>query len=297
MPRAVLVILLVSLGGSLFRSAAQVTATRDQDVNTTVADTASNQPKAVDVEAVTSGVPPSSEEKESRIEQNSMEMTAPLEESSGADRAGTISVSQLKLSGKAREALHKAVVAVSKKRLADAARYVERALALYPRSSEALTFRASLEAANEESREQAKEDAEKAVEYDPNYAAGYIVLGSLYNYYQRFDDASRALDRAITLSPASWQGHYEMSIALVAKGDFLGGLREAERSSRLDSQNDLNLHIVRAYAYMGLKNPAAATAELEAVRKRQPNNELLSAAQDALNKFFPDHAAHTDMQH
>ena len=296
MPRAVFAILLVSLCGSVLRGAAQeVTTTRDQDANTTVADAADSQPKAEDVEVVNSGVQPSSEK--SGTEQHSMDLAGPSGGTSGADRVGAVSVSQLKLSGKARDALRKAVDAVSKKRLADAARYVERALAIYPRSSEALTFRASLEAANENSREQAKEDAEKAVEYDPNYAAGYIVLGSLYNYYQRFDDASRALDRAITLSPTSWQGHYELSIALIAKGDFQGGLREADRSSRLDSQNDLNLHIVRAYAYMGLKNPAAATAELEFVRKREPNNQLLSAAQDALNKFFPGHAPHADVQH
>jgi hypothetical protein len=63
----------------------------------------------------------------------------------------------------------------------------------------------------------------------------------------QFDDAICTLDRAIALLSISWQVYYEMSYALLGKGDFLGALRQAERASSLGAWNYPDLHLVKAY--------------------------------------------------
>jgi tetratricopeptide (TPR) repeat protein len=135
-----------------------------------------------------------------------------------------------------------------------------------------------LEVRDTNSRERARDDAEKAIEYDANFAAGYIVLGAVYNSLGQFDDAIRTLDRAIALLPNSWQLYYEMSYALLGKGDFLGGLRQAERASSLGAGNYPDLHLVKAYCYEGLKNRSAATAEREAFRSFDQRNPVFAEA-------------------
>jgi tetratricopeptide (TPR) repeat protein len=206
---------------------------------------------------------------------------------SSPDRQAAITVGQLKLPGKARGALSKAWVAMGKEKLADAARYVEKALTLCPKSAEALTFRAALKAQDINTRQEAKADAEKAVEYDPNLGGAYVILGSIYSSLGQFDDAVRTLDRGIALLPTQWAGYYEMSIALLGKQDFVGGLRQAEKASRLEGKNYPPLHLVKAYAYMGLKNRSAAVTELNAFQRLDPDNPLLTQAKKTFNNMLP----------
>jgi tetratricopeptide (TPR) repeat protein len=201
------------------------------------------------------------------VEQSSVSPTTPSRNKSSHHRQATISAAELRVPGKARDAIRKAWFAMRENKLGDAARYIEKALSVCPQYAAALVLRATLEMQDTTSHERARDDAEKAIEYDPNYAAGYIVLGAAYNSSGQFDDAIRTLNRGIALLPTAWQGYYEMSYALLGKGDFLGGLRQAERaSSSLGSGNYPELHLVKAYCYVGLKNQSAAKAELEAFR-------------------------------
>jgi tetratricopeptide (TPR) repeat protein len=209
----------------------------------------------------------------------SVSPTTPSRNKSIPDRQATISAAELRVSGKARDAYRKAWFAMSENKLSDAARYIEKALSVCPQYAAALVLRATLEMQDTNSHERAKDDAEKAIEYDPNYAEAYIVLGSAFNSLGQFDDAIRTLDRGIVLLPASWQGHYEMSYALWGKRDFLGGLHQAERASSLGAGNYPDLHLVKAYCYEGLKNgSAAATDEREAFRSLGLRNPVLSEA-------------------
>lgn len=212
-------------------------------------------------------------------------LTAPSY-TTNTDRQATVSAVELTIPAKARDAMRKATDALKKNKLVEAAHFAERALFLCPKFPEALGLRAMLESQDAHSMQQAKADAENAVEYDPNYGVAYVVLGSIYNFLQQFDDATRALDRGISLRPTDWQGYYEMSIALIAKGDYAGGLHQAEQASKLDSQRCAELHLLKAYAYIGLKNRSAATVELETLRGLDSQNRYLAEAEQALNKAF-----------
>ncbi len=219
------------------------------------------------------------------IGENWVNLTMPPKEQSGADRRAPVSAAQLSIPGKARNALQKAWDALGKNKLVDAARYIEKALVFCPRYAEALTMRAMLELQGN-SREMALADAEKAIEYDPNYGTAYIILGSAYNSLGRFDDAVRTLDHGIAITPDTWQGYYEMSKALLAKGDSVAALHQAEKaSSLLGPLNYPALHLVKAYAYIRLKNQSAASAELEAYQRLEPQGHMSAEAKQMLEKL------------
>jgi tetratricopeptide (TPR) repeat protein len=213
-----------------------------------------------------------SQEVHIRVGQNWLNLTMPSRDVSTTDGQATVSAAQLKVPEKARNLLQKARDALSKSKLVDAARYVEKALSVFPRYAEALTLRGVLELQDNQ-HEQARADAEQAIEYDPNYGKAYIVLGSAYVCLQQIDQAIRTLDRGIAITPDSWQGYYEMSRALMAKGDFSAGLRQAEKASALTPRNFPALHVLKADAYIGLKNHVAAGTELEAYLKEEPEGQ------------------------
>lgn len=293
MKRALLALFLIGCYGSCITSAAQVGTFSDRDLAAGRASAGRGQPAPFpDIDPWSpklrnnDGIQLSGNQNSTKLARSSQD--------SNSDRKAMISVSQLKLSGKTRDALHKAWVALSKDKLGDAARYVEKALALSPQSAVALTFRASLETLDLNTMDKARADAEKAIEYDPNYGVAYLILGSVYNTHRQTDDAIRTLERGITLTPTSWQGYYEMSIALVNKGDFAGGLRQAEKALRLKPEDYANLHLVKAYSYMGLKNEAAATSELDIFRTLDPDSPVLREAQETFDKVSAIRNAHTD---
>jgi tetratricopeptide (TPR) repeat protein len=299
MTRAFLVILFVGSWGFFNTGSAQSGPSPKPNVGTAPGQSAPNQLGApADVEARHSGIPGFDDDMKTRSTLDSGNATSLSEDKSNFNRQVTISTAQLRVPGKARDALRKAWDAARKRKLGDAARYTEKALGFFPRFAEALALRATLEMQDTKSMEQAKADAENAVEYDPNYGAAYVVLGSIYNYFRQFDDATRTLDRGIALTPTRWQGYYEMSIALIGKGDYVGGLRQAERSSTLDSDTHKcpELHLLKAYAYMGLKNRSGATAELEAFRRMDSHSPLLPGAQETLNKVFTPSDPQTQMR-
>jgi len=199
------------------------------------------------------------------------------------DSQSTISSAQLRVPEKARNALQQARNAATKKNTADAARYVDKALQLYPLYAEALAMRAVLE--REKDPETALLDAKKAVEYDPNDGMGYVALGSGYPAISRFDEAVRSLDHGIALMPASWQGYYEMSRALAGKRDYIEALRHIERACRLAPKRYPFFHLSKAAIFLGLSNGSAALVELQGYLREDPNGEKAVEARRIVDKL------------
>jgi tetratricopeptide (TPR) repeat protein len=200
-----------------------------------------------------------------------------------ADGRPAISVNQLGAPDKARNALQKALEAWRKNRPSDADAYAAEALAVYPRYAVALTVRGILKA--ESDPRQACEYLQKAIAYDPNYGPAYLTLGSAYNRLGQFDDAARTLDRGIAIAPAFWQGYYELSVASLGKGDFKAALRLVEKVSSLVPMELPLVHLVKGYAFVGLQNRPAATAELTTFLIEAPDDPLASRARHVLEKL------------
>ena len=182
-----------------------------------------------------------------------------------------VSVAELQIPRNARSTLRKASEALHKKNPSKAIGYIDKAIDLYPRFSQALAMRALLE--RDTHPEQAQVDAEKAVEYDSAFSNGYVALASVYIALGKFDDAIRALNYAIAANPEAWQGYYEMSRAFVGKRDYTAAFHQMETTCSLLTEAYPFLHLAKADILIGLKNDNAAARELEAYLAEEPDSQ------------------------
>lgn len=202
------------------------------------------------------------------------------------DGAGqnTISVVQYRIPDKAREEFHKAQDDLSRNKIEDGEKHLERALAICPNYANALTLRGILELSASKV-DNAMSDLQKAIQSDGNYALAYTVMGAALNSVKRFDEAIRSLERGESLAPDSWQTYFEMAKAYLGKADFAKAIRQLDRAQSLTPDFPM-IRYVRGFALMGLKQYQQAATELQAfLEKVQTGPEsdrarqLLSQAQ------------------
>ncbi|HKW26562.1 MAG TPA: tetratricopeptide repeat protein [Terriglobales bacterium] len=203
----------------------------------------------------------------------------------------TVSVQQLRVPEKAASFLAKAHQAMDKRKLDDAANYVSKALASYPEYAQALTLRAVLEM-QQDKYDQAAADANHAIQDDPNYGTGYLVIGAVLNCQKKFEDALRSLGRAETLMPNAWQGYFESSKALLQLERFQPALQQADKALTLpDAGPHPELHLIKGYAYIGLRTYGAAVTELEQYISHFPDGPDAARVRSDLEKIRPLAAA------
>ncbi len=195
----------------------------------------------------------------------------------------TVSVAQFKVPDKARKLYQKAQQAFQKQKFAQAQEHVEKALQIFPNYAQALTLRGLLKLQDDKAQD-ACTDLETAIKADYGYAMGYIVLGAAYNFLQRYDDSIRVLGRGIGLQPSSWQAYFEMSKALLGKGEYDAALRQVNKAAELAPANYSPIHLVRAHALLGIKDYTQAVGELEQFLGANPNGPDSARVRDTLNQ-------------
>ena len=207
-----------------------------------------------------------------RIDLDTMDqqVTLHLSERSNISGAATVSVAEMRVPDKARKEFEKADEAFNKQKIDDARSHCAKALAIMPTYSRALTLSALLDLSDNK-LEDAMQKAEQAVKSDYGYGLGYVVLASVYNSLQRYDDSIRTLERGIPLVPNSWQAYFEMSKSLLGKGDYQRALASADKALQLVPQEYAPIHLLRAHALLGLKSYQSAMAELEKYLGDNPN--------------------------
>jgi len=202
---------------------------------------------------------------------------------SKADGNSMVSVAEYRVPQKARDAYHKAEMALAKNHPDEATKQLAKALDIDANYAPALTLRGvmSLDGAHFEA---AVDDFDKAVHADPSYALAYTAMAAALNQLKKFDDAIRSADRAITLAPRSWQSYFEMAKAYVGKADYQHGLQQAARAQALSSTDYPPIHLLRAHVMLALKNYGDAMNELQAFLTLAPQDPNSAAARDALEK-------------
>jgi tetratricopeptide (TPR) repeat protein len=195
----------------------------------------------------------------------------------------SISVSQYRVPGKAREEFKKANKAAAELKPEEAEKHLEKALALYPTYADALTLRGILKLSGQD-MPGAVADLQEALKADGNCALAYIALGAAQNMESKFDDAIRSLQRAQSLSPTSWQAYFEMGKALIGKGSYEPALVQLARAQALAPNNYPLIHLVKAHAMLALNNYSDAMTELQAYLAKDPNGPESQAARQMLDK-------------
>jgi predicted Zn-dependent protease len=202
--------------------------------------------------------------------------------STAGDR-NTVSVAQMKVSGKARDLMRKAQKAMAKHDFAESLAQVQKALEICPDFAEALTLRALLKLdANKVA--DALPDLEYAVQVDRGYATAFLVLGAAYNMVARFDDAIRIVDRGVSLSPNSWQGYFELGKAYIGKLNYDAALGQLNKAADLAPKEYAPLHLARANVYLAMKNYPAGIVEIEKFLQTDPQGPDSARARQALEK-------------
>ena len=201
-----------------------------------------------------------------------------------AGSKSSVSLSQMKVPGKARKLFQKAMEAFRASHLDDAFSFVQKALGLYPDYAEALTLRGVMNLQRGDTQS-AEPDLQKAVELDYSDDMNFAALASLYNTEGKFDKAIQILNRGMTVQPNSWQGLTEMARAQIGKRDYEGALKVLAKADNYAPPSIAYLHLFRAQALLGLKNAPAATTELNAYLAKEPTGPNADTARTILVKL------------
>lgn len=197
------------------------------------------------------------------------------------EQGKTISVSQMKVPGKARKIFNKAMDAFRKARIDDAFGLVQKALGVYPDYAQALTLRGVLKMRKGETSE-AQPDLEKAVELDYADDMGFVALASLYNTQKKYAEAAQVLDRGIAIHPDSWQAQMELARAYVGRKDGEAALRALAKCEKRAPSEAHYLHLLRSQALTIQRNYPAAISELESFLRSEPTGENSEPARKML---------------
>jgi Tfp pilus assembly protein PilF len=215
--------------------------------------------------------------------QRLVHLTMPARESENRSNQPAVSVFQLKVPEEARKTLQKGIEASNKNKIEEAIDYATKAIDLYPRYAEAFAMRALLE--RELDEHQFQVDSQSAIEYDPNFVMGYVVLASDYTTRGLFDDAIRTLNRALAIQPDYWMAHYEMTRALVGKRDYPNALIHLQTTCNLVPKPYPMLRLAKVDVLIGLNDPSSAIKEIEAFLQESPSSSESEHATLALARL------------
>ena len=200
-----------------------------------------------------------------------------------ADGNATVSVAEYKVPQKARDALHKAQATLGKNKPEETATYLAKALEIYPDYAPALTLRGVL-ALDRSDANAAMNDFDKAIHADPGFALAYTAMTAALNQLNKFDDALRSAERAITLAPRSWQSYFEMAKAYVGKADYPHALQQLSKAQSLNPKEYAPIHLVRAHVMLATKDYSNAMNELQEFLKLAPQDPNSASARSVLEK-------------
>jgi tetratricopeptide (TPR) repeat protein len=110
--------------------------------------------------------------------------------------------------------------------------------------------------------DQAISNLEQEITINPGYANGYFKLADAYIRLQKFDDAERLLERSIWLDPNSTGPYILMGKVLEKKGETELAVRALQRAISMDPGNPM-AHQLLGQAYRTLGKPADAERELK----------------------------------
>ena len=107
---------------------------------------------------------------------------------------------------------------------------------------------------------------------NPGYAGTYDRLGDSYSRVGKYDDAERALQRAILLDATATGPYILMGKVLVKKKDYVSAMSYLEKALRMDPSNYMSHHLM-GEAYRGLGRAQDAERELKRAEELETAQE------------------------
>src|SRR5436190_1980248 len=104
--------------------------------------------------------------------------------------------------------------------------------------------------------EEAIAEGKRAVELDPLSVVINVDLGTTFYYARRYEEAAAQLRKTLGIDPTDFYAHYNLGIALQAKGDLSGAIAEYEKAKQLGDNPLVSTLCAQAKAYAGDKDAA-----------------------------------------
>ena len=114
---------------------------------------------------------------------------------------------------------------------------------------------------------EAPPDLDKTLKSRPT-ASAFNAAGAYFAQHQQLSCAISAFESALRLEPGSWEGHYNLGLALIEKGE----VARAAKELRVVVREHPEARTALGSALVRLKQPQAAEAEFRAVVKADPRN-------------------------
>ena len=175
--------------------------------------------------------------------------------------SATVSMVRLEVPGKARGIYQKACNELKKKKVDDAHRDTEKALANDGNYPAAWVLLGQLYY-NSSDMSNAREACSKAAQIDPGYVAPYLCLAAIADRQQDWDEAQKLSDQALQISPLknTFALYYKAEAAFY-KQDLPSAERNALDAAGADNNHQLpevELLLARIYSAMKKSDEAAA---------------------------------------
>lgn len=195
-----------------------------------------------------------------------------------AGGSATVSVRDLSIPPKAREAMNKGLILLHQKLdYAGSIKEFERAIKIFPNYYEAY---AQIGFAYMAAKDPAKaEDAlrQSIVVSQEHYPDAFFLLAALYSSQKRFTDAEPLARKAVDLAPDSWHAQSEMAQALLGENRAEDAEKYAQAAAKLQPDNPL-LWLVMADVHASLQNDSALVEDLDTYLKLAPNGAVAGRA-------------------
>jgi TolB-like protein/Tfp pilus assembly protein PilF len=154
--------------------------------------------------------------------------------------------------------------------LPGSAREFQRAIELQPNNATAHHWYGNGPLAALGKFDEAIAEGKKSIELDPLSPVINVDYGQNFYYARRFDEAIVQLRKAVELDPGFFYTHYNLGIALQAKGDLSGAIAEYEKAAQLTDDPLTVTLLAAAKAKSGDQNAAKqALTELDRSQSRE----------------------------
>jgi Tfp pilus assembly protein PilF len=186
-------------------------------------------------------------------------------------RAPSVSVRDLSIPQKAREAMSKGMMLLYQKSdYPGSIKEFERAIHAYPDYYEAYAQIAMAQIKMKEN-DQAEQALRKSIDVShEHYADGYALLAALYSGQKRYFDAEPLASKAVELDPKSWHAQSELAQALLGLGRAEDAEGHAKAAADIQPDNP-TLRLLLADIHIQTQNDPALLDDLNAYLKIAPN--------------------------
>ncbi len=190
----------------------------------------------------------------------------------------TISVREMQIPGKARDALQKGIERLHEKRdYKGSLDFFQRAVAQYPSYYEAY-YEMGLAYLRLDQIAESEQALRKSIELSQGrYADAYFLLASVLSNKQEFAEAQTLARQGLELNGNAWQGYFEMARALFGQNQFETAEKNALEARTRKPDFPL-IHLLLANLHLRKRDYPSLLEDLDTYLKLEPNGTMSEQA-------------------